>query len=357
MDVLRNFLAFLVGCFFVVTAVFALFFVSLAGVLTDRETMKEIVSGADEWVLENVPAFAGDAIQQQAAQFGLPNIEVDEDAIQQAVRLIIPPTWIDEQSAAIVDALYDFLDTGDVGAATVVLDIAPFLAQLRGDAGLQLITILLDNFPTCTQTTSELIWGVLSNSVEVPRCLPQEVNRQAFAQNMHTAVIQAIDQNPEILTQAGRFEVNLLTNSANQVTPEQQAQLQRTYQIYQTSKSFAWMAWLLPLGCLLLILLLTARSLRTFALWLGWPLALAGLLGIGFVILLPFLLTPIVQSAIVSAELQTWTLPLDDLIRGTIQSATEIWLTRVFWQAGLMMFGGVILLIVGFVAGVGRRAP
>ena len=352
MDFLRKFLAFLLGCVFIGTAVLALFVVSLSNILTDRETMKEIVSGADDWVLENVPEFTANAIQQQATQFGLPDVEVDEDAIQQAIRLLIPPNWVDEQTGAIVDALYDFLDSGNVGVAVVVLDIAPFLVQLRGEAGLQLVTILLNNFPTCAQTTSDLIWGVLSNTVEVPVCLPQEVNRQAFAQNMHTAVIQTIDQNPEILAQAGRFEVNLLTNSANQVSPEQQAQLQRTYQLYQTAKSFAWMLWLLPLGSLFLILLLTARSLRSFALWLGWPLALAGLFGIGLVILLPFLLTPVVETAVTSPEIQAWTLPLDDLIRGTIQSAAEIWLTRVFWQAGLMMMSGVVLLIIGFVAGV-----
>lgn len=355
MDFLRRVLALLLGCLFIGTAVFALFIVSLSGILTDRETMKEIVSGADEWVLENVPAFAANAIQQQAVQFGLPDIDVDENAIQEAVGLLLPSTWVDEQTGAIVDALYDFLDSGDVGAAVVVLDIAPFLAQLRGEAGLQLVTVLLDNFPTCTQTTSELIWGVLSNTVEVPRCLPQEVNRQAFAQNMHTAVMQTIDQNPELLAQAGRFEVNLLTNSANQVTLEQQAQLQRTYQLYQTTKSFAWMLWLLPLGCLLLLLLLTARSVRSLALWLGWPLALAGLFAIGLVLLLPFLLAPMVETAVTSPEIQAWTLPLDDLIRGTIQSATEIWLTRVFWQAGLMMIIGVVLLIIGFVATVGKR--
>ncbi len=354
MNGFRKFLAIMAGCVFVATAVFALFFVSLSNILTDRETMKEIVSGADEWVLENVPAFTAEAIQQQTVQFGFPEVDVDEAAIQNAVRLLIPPTWVDDQTAAIVDALYDFLDTGDVGAATVVLDIAPFLNQLRGEPGLQLVTLLLNNFPTCTQTTAEMIWGVLNDAVEVPRCLPQEVDRLAFAQNMHTAVIRAIDQNPQQIAQAGRYEVNLLTDANNQVTPEQAAQLQRTYQFYQTAKNLGWMAWLIPLGCLLFILLLTARSLRTFALWLGWPLLVAGLLGIGLVILLPFLLTPVVQTAVTSPELQAWTLPLDDLIRGTIQAATEIWLTRVFWQAGLMMMVGVALMVVGFLAGMWR---
>ncbi len=354
MDIVRKGLAFLLGCVFVGTAVFALFFVSLAGVLTDRETMKEIVSGADEWVLENVPAFTAEMIQQQALQLGLPAIDVDEAAIQEVVQLLIPPTWADEQTEAIVDALYDFLDSGDVGAATVVLDITPFLTQLRGDAGLQLVTVLLDNLPTCTQSTADLIWGMLADSVEVPRCLPQEVDRQAFAANMHTAVVQTIDQNPQLLAQAGRFEVNLLTNEANQVSPEQQAQLQQMYQLYQTAQKFAWMMWLIPLFSLFFMLLLAARSLRSFFLWLGWPLAVAGLLTIGGVLILPFLLSSFVQTAVTSADLQEWALPMADLVQGTVQAMTQIWLTTVFWQAGMMMMTGVISLVVGFVVGMDR---
>lgn len=334
-----------VAALFVLTAVTALIGYNLIVVATDRETVKGLFTGLDEVVRQTAPALIIEAARQEALARGITDLPIDEGQLQTAVATVIPPGWMDAQAEAAVDGLYDYLETGDPADAEVTLDTRPLLDSLRGAAGQQMVTAVIANLPPCTSAVPNF---TTVGNVDIPDCLPPGTDVQQISSVVHTAVVNAIDQNPELVANAGVLRLPLFGNEASSsLNSERQAQWARLQRNFAFARTWGWTLWLLPLACLLLIALLVARSLSTWGHWWGWPLVIAAVTVLFFAIVTPALLMFVARTA-VPPPTDPLALPLRQLGLNLITTVADRWLVRIYFQAGILLALGVGLILMAF---------
>lgn len=346
MDIFRKMIAVLAAVGFLAAAVFALFAVNLANVMTDREAVAGVLAGQgglDSWVREQAPDVAADLLQEQMARAGLPPVALDNVALASAAIDLIPPEWVGAQTKTAVNAIYDYLETGDPAAATMHLDVAPLLAELQGEAGLRMITTFVGTLPPCSMDDIGSLLNGLTGGGEIPACIPPGVGEEALAAQAHSMLAQSIQQNPQMA--GGGFDIPLLRF----VSPEQMRRIEQARQAYLLADQWAWTLWLPPLLFLLVIALFVIRSLRTLGLWWGWPLLLTG----GLTLLLALFVSANVAMGTAGASFMPGG-AVASVMAGAWQGLSALWLSRVYQQAGLMFGVGLALLLAAYFAG--RRA-
>lgn len=333
----------IVAVIFLATAVFALFAYNLIVVAADREAMKQMLGGLDAAVRQATPALIAEAARQQALARGITNLPIDEQQLAVAVATVIPPGWIDAQADAAIDGVYDFLETGDPGAAEVAIDTRPLLESLRGPAGRDMVTAVLTNLPTCTDTLPQFNL----ESGDFPHCVPPQMPTEVMAAELHSALVTAMDNNPQIIGSAGVVRVPLFgADSPTGLSVEQQTQLARLQRNFMLARSWGWTLWLLPLACLLLILLLTVRSLPEWGHWWGWPLIITAAIALFLCILAPAVLAFISRTAVSPTAADPLALPLRHFMLQLLTAVADHWLMRVYLQAGIMLAAGVGLVVL-----------
>jgi hypothetical protein len=342
-----QFLAALTAVLFVLSAVAALFVVNLAATITNRQAFKQAVD-LEPFVRANGPQILADTIQDVARQQGV-SVQVDATLMRQVVDGLIPPGWIDATADTAVDGLYDYLETGDMGRAVVTLDARPLVERFRGDAGRQAMLLVTQSLPVCADPLAG--FDLQSGRFYLPNCVPQLVPVPQASQLLHTTLVATIDVNPDRVAQAGALRISLLDPA--RTPPETMTQLQRLRAIFQWSR-WAWLLWLIPLGCLFLLLLLVVRSWREWGQWWGWPMLLAGALGLFIGVLLPALLTAYFRTA-VPPTTDTLNLATGRIARAMLEYLSGLWLRRVYIQAGVLLALGALLALIGFVAGRSRQ--
>lgn len=343
-----RFLAGIVAIFFVITAVLILFLTNLFTVITNRELIKDSLANLDSLVVETVPTFVVQTLEQQARERGLAPINLDEALLQQSMETLLPPGWIDAQADTAVDTVYDMLESGNLDNAELAIDTTPLLDRFRGEPGLAVVSNIVNNLPICTQPVNPA--DLLGPNVTIPDCLPPGVPTDQITQEVHNRLVQALDSNPQLTNEFGVVRVPLFS-------PEQQAQNQELVQVreqlLQLQRSFAfmqqwgWILWLLPFSCLLLITLLAVRSWSEWGLWWGWPMV-----GTAVLVLFISLIFPAITTFLLR-QLPTDPTALAGSVQQTgvrmVTAVTDTWLARVNLQAAIMLAFGLLLLLLGFV--------
>ncbi|MCP5095560.1 MAG: hypothetical protein GY943_08415, partial [Chloroflexi bacterium] len=268
-------LAVLVAIVFVITAVIAMLVVPLVRVVTDRDAIKTVLADLDDVVIDVVPSLVAQSIEEQARQQGFTQLDIDEAVMEEAIDALIPPEWLEAQTETAVDALYDMIETGDMENAEIEIDTRPLLDRMRGEPGKQVVATIVDSLPVCTEPINPE--ALLGGDVEIPTCIPPDVLRDELVAQVHTQFVQTLDENPEIMAQAGVITVPIGQVTSESQIPEiqqAQAQLEQLNRYFLLAKRWSWTLWLIPVGCLFMILLLVVRSMSTFGYWWGWPLVI-----------------------------------------------------------------------------------
>lgn len=329
---------------FVLTAVTALFATNLIAVTTDRQVMKEMMGGLEGVVRMAVPVVIADVARAEAARWGIADLPIDQAQLDTAVTALVPPGWVEAQTETAVDGLYDYLETGDPEAATMTVDVRPVLERLRGEAGQQVVAAVLANLPVCTEPVPD--FQLDPAQMQVPGCLPPQVDVQEVAAVAHTAVVQSLEADPALWQNGGVVEVPLLAADGNGlVTPEQQAEWERLHNSFILARTWGWTLWLVPLACLLLIALLAVRSLPEWGHWWGWPMVVTAVIVLFISLLAPAVLAFVGDTADPLAPVMT---------RFGLQIITGLadrWLMRVYLQAGILLAAGVGLILLAVLAG------
>ena len=206
-----------------------------------------------------------------------------------------------------------------------------------------MVTAVLTNLPTCTQPVPDLNL----ESGQIPACLPPQVDVNQVAGTVHSAVVQAIEQNPQILANAGVVRVPLFAEGGP-ISVERRAELEQLQRNFTLARTWAWTLWLVPLAGLLLILLLAVRSLPEWGHWWGWPLVITAVIVLFLSITAPAVLTFVSRTAVASTNADPLALPLRLLLLNLLNTVTDRWLVRVYLQAGIMLAIGVGLVLLAF---------
>ncbi|MCA9918013.1 MAG: hypothetical protein KC445_08680 [Anaerolineales bacterium] len=352
---MRSFLQFLAGIvaiFFVITAVLALFLTNLFTVIADRDLIKESLSDLDSLVVETVPTFVAQTLEQQARDRGLAPINLNEELLQQSMETLLPPGWIEAQADTAVDTVYDMLETGNLDNAELEIDTTPLLDRFRGAPGQAVVNNIITSLPVCDQPINPA--ELLGPDVTIPDCLPPGVPTEQVSQQVHTRLVQALDSNPQLSNEFGVVRIPLFSaeqQAQNEQLVQAREQLLRLQRTFAFMRQWGWVLWLLPFGCLLLITLLAVRSWSEWGLWWGWPM-------VGTAVLVLFL--SFIFPAIATFLLRQ--MPADPTaLAGSVQqmgvrlvtAVTDTWLNRVNVQTAVMFVFGLLFLLLGF--GTRRR--
>ncbi len=332
---LTRVLAFLLVVLFVVAVVFNLLVVNLLQIVTDRETVREALTALEDRLVAEAPALVFSAVSEQAQSRGLPADLVDSPEFETAVRELIPPAYIDEQVDLAINSLFDLLE-GKTNTAELTINTRPLLERFRGDAGRRAIALVLESLPPCTNDAPP------AEEAVVPSCRPEDIPLDVLTARIHEEAVQAVEKSPFVTEQQGELNVSLMGNEENgRFSPEQ---LNRIRRFIQFGQRRAWLFWLVPAACLILILILVIRSLNSLGYWWGTPLLLAGIIGIlvgfGVGIVVPRLFATAVPPA------PPDTITPATLIRQILPSLLTPWQTRIFIQSGIMLLFGLLLLAV-----------
>ncbi|MCC6605329.1 MAG: hypothetical protein IT327_19130 [Anaerolineae bacterium] len=343
-----RFLAGVVAIGFVMTAVLALFLTNLFAVMADREVFKESLADLDQLVVEAVPAFVAQTLEEQARERGLAPINLDEALLQESMATLLPPGWIEAQADTAVDTVYDLLEGGDLENAELTIDTTPLLDRFRGQPGLEVVDNIVTSLPPCTQPINPA--ELLGPNVTIPACLPPGIPTNQVTQEVHTRLVQALDSNPQLTSDFGLVRIPLFPpeqEAQNAELIQAREQLLRLQRAFTLAQDWGWLLWLLPAGCLLLIALLAVRSLSELGHWWGWPLLGTAVFVLFIAILFPAVTTFLLRQTPVDPAVVTTTL------RGTmvrlVTAVTDTWLSRVYLQAGFMLVLGVVFVLLGFV--------
>jgi len=339
-----NALAAIVAVFFVITAVLALLLVNGAHVLTNRAALKEALA-LDDLLRETLPTVITGVVEEQARAQGLPAPDLDTAVLADTILATLPPEWLAEVTDTAVDALLDYLETGDPALAVVAVDVSPVLAQWQGEVGRQAVLTIVQSLPTCTDlSVIDLASGTL------PTCVPPGIPAEELAVQLFSVVSGTVL--PQIVGQTAVVQIPLL--SLDTLDANQLAALQRLQQWYALATQ-AWWAWLLPLVCLLLILLFAVRSAAGWGYWWGAPMAAAGMLGLVLAIVLPALGTWLMRTAVTGpTSVEGVTAVWGTFLQQGVFSLAVLWGRRMLWQAGSLLLVGLVFISYGFL--VSRQA-
>lgn len=338
-------LAILSAVLFIITAILALFAVNLARALTDREAIKAALDEED-LVREVAPSLMVTALQEQAAAQGLPVDEIDPAAWQTAVDLLLPPGWLEDQSDAAVDATFDYLESEEMTAPQLTVDVKPLVENLQGEAGRQAILTVLQSLPVCPGT--EPFPEVGDGEIPFPTCLPPEVDVATTADQVHSSLVATITNNPTLADMEGALPLGQIMEAGAAESPESPEGLQNLRRGFALVQRWSGFLGLIPAAFLVLILIFGVRSLGGFGHWLGWPLALAGGMTLLVVLAAPAALTVLLRTAASSPEAGAGGAIMTQLWPVFLDSVSRLWLHNVRWQAASMLVGGLFMIGVGF---------
>ena len=335
-------LAAIVAVAFVVTLIPIFLIYNLSQVLTDRQAVKEAVAG--ELLLdEAVDVIAQQALLEFPALQNLPSFVRDSEALQGAVQAFLPPGWARQQTDAVVDAVFDFLETGDEAELVITIETGPLLDQLRGERGREMVQAAVDNLPTCTELIPNI--DLSGGTIELPDCLPAIIPADFLADQLHAAMVLAIDSNLVGSLVGEQVEISLLDTNSE----EARQSWQRAHQAYTWTKRGIWLLWLIPLFCLLFIAFLAVRSPGGLGHWWGWIPDRGRVLTLLTSLLTPLLIDLSIGVVGLFIPIESTRVLVDRLMRVALEALADSWLARVRLQAGLTLIAGLFLAAAGFV--------
>lgn len=323
----------LVAFGFLVLALISLFAVTLAGTITDRAAIKRAVD-AEALTDEVAPGLLTQIDLQQAGPAEL--VQVDEAVLEAAVRELVSPQWVQAQADRAVDAVFDYLQTGDPIQAEAEIDMRSLLTRLRSGEGQAIVRAGLEALPPCAEPIPTVAAG---EGPVILDCRPTSVPIDELTQQVHQAAAERAD---EALDAGGVLHVPLVDDRS--LTPAQRQDLEQIRRLYRLARHRALLLWLAPAGALALIALLAVRSLRDVGRWWGLPLTVAGVIGlVGALLVLGwtwFAEDPLPASLIPAAGMAGF-------VEHFVVTLTRLWLQQVAIQAAVLLGVGIVMLAVG----------
>lgn len=340
-----RFIAFGLAIIFVFVTVPVIFATSLGQIVTNRQLIKDTLN-ADDLLMSAVEVAARETLESQPALENLPPVIRDSEPLQAALDNFLPPGWAAQQSDQIVDAVFDYLETGDESALVLEIDVAPLLESLKGERGREVVRATLDSLPPCTDELPIIDFS--TGTIEIQGCLPPLVPVEILAGQLHNLVVLAVESNTVENLVGETITIDLLGVDPA-VSGVVRARLQQFRQVYLFGRQSLWLLWILPLASLLLIVPLAVRSPGGLGHWWGWPVLAAGILALLGSFAVPTLINYIFETSSGTIPPTSIAFIIDQIIQSVIQTLSDLWLVRVRLLAGLGLIIGLFLVAAGFI--------
>ncbi len=358
-----KFVSFIFAALLALARPFILLIFNVGRVLFDSELVKQV---ATEIIVDSklIPAgaawLAETQSQTRAAEVGPDDSEPDIVLLVQSLSLddwikirneALPDEFLIEWMSVAVDATYEWIDNEEL-LPDIRLDFRAFIQRMSGERGQNVVQIVFDALPPCTEAQiddfkARLAAAAPGEEVAYNLCAFPDPWYADQISDYHASLLEVVANIPET------FNLTAAALGTTEEAYEQElAQSGRTHpdfikQNLRTIRLWAQLAPFTLLGFLVLILLFGVRSLRDFGLWWGIPLLLGG---VGSVLL------ALTERALVGFFLAAG--PLADT-PALLQEETTLAALRLTNQMFRpMLIEAVVIIVVGLaLVIVGARRP
>jgi hypothetical protein len=329
----------------VIVTVPVIFATSLGQIITNRQTIKDTLN-ADELLMGAVESAARQTLESQPALTNLPPLIRDSEPLQAALDNFLPPGWATQQSDQVVDAVFDYFDSGNEEELVINIDIGPLLESLKGESGRQVVLATLQSLPPCTDELP--IIDFATGNIEINECLPPLIPVEILAGQIHGLVVLAVNSNTVGNLVGESIEIDLLGLDPA-VSGIVRARLEQFRSVYLFGKQSLFLLWILPVVCLLLIVPMAVRKPGGLGNWWGWPLLVTAVVALLGSFAVPTLIDLIFETSAGTIPSTSIAFIIDQIIESVIQTLAGLWVVRVRLLAALALIAGLFLAASGFI--------
>jgi hypothetical protein len=277
--------------------------------------------------------FGDDFEDDSEVRQALSDLSVDEwDRI---VDRLLPDAWMENQIKGTVMSIHTWLDD-DRLTPDIEIDMRPIKARMQGESMLEVIDLIVDSWPTCTQ---EQVDRMQQASAEagypvILYCEPPEPFRSELV-DFATRRFQSYFHDLPATYSAFDAEQNDLNLDDVLLLKER----------IRTIRAFTIGGWLLSAALLGLIMILAIRSWRDVAIWWGLPVLIAGVLTIALGFSAGTTFTRYWQQATVEFHQQSSA--LYDMLLIPVTAVREKVTGEVMGMGVLLTIMGIAILVIG----------
>lgn len=209
--------------------------------------------GTQQMLLERDPAEAS------------PSIEMGEEEWRQVTEIIAPESLLDDTFDKVVTDFSEWLNGTQAEFPEMTID----LTELKGNAlqrADEVMAVVLSALPACTAEDALALAQQGGSGPAIPSCAPPEPLYSEIISQADNVIGRVMGGTPNTI------DLNQLTQGQ---APTELLQLRESLQRLRLALGWGWAA---VLAAGLLAAAMAAVGFRSFLMWLGWPLLLAGLI-------------------------------------------------------------------------------
>lgn len=278
--------------------------------------------------------FGDDFEDDSEVRRALSDLSVDEwDRI---VDLLLPDAWMENQIKAAVMSINTWLDD-DRLTPGIEIDMRPIKARMQGEGMLEVIDLIVDSWPTCTQDQVDRMQqaSLEAGHPAILYCEPPEPYR--------TELIEFATQRFQGFFRDLPPTFSAFDTEQNDLNLDDVLLLKERIRMV---RAFTMGGWLLSAALLGLIMILAIRSWRDVALWWGLPLLIAGILTIALGISAGTTFNRYWQQA--SVEFRQQSRALYDMLLVPVTAVRDKVTGEVMGVGVLIAIVGIAILVIGY---------
>jgi hypothetical protein len=252
------------------------------------------------------------------------------------IEALLPAEWLERQTTKNVESIIAWIDD-DRPLPDIVIELRPLKEQLSGGSGVEVLDIVIDSWPICTEDqvaeirSSEERGGITPILI----CEPPEPFRGRTVNRIAGLVEDYMRNLPP------DFSLRELEESEPSIE-----NVRILKERIRLARALTSSVWLLPVALLGLIMALSIRSWKGIAIWWGIPLLLAGV----FTGLLGILAVRASERLVplYLADLQSEAERLYEVLLIVIGTVRDLIRELVYAHAALVILIGIVLIFLGW---------
>lgn len=263
--------------------------------------------------------------------------DMTEEEVDRLLRMLMPDAWWEAQLRSGVNAFYGWVDSS-AAMPEFTLNLEPVRARLLGEAGSDAVDLIMASWQPCTPSQLQMMAAGVQGDGDLfdVRCLPPE----PYQSILQGVLLEGLRE------EAGTMPPSVRIGPAEE-DPDTATEFVRFKRNLRTARWLGNWGWMVPVAVLGLIMAVNVYSLKTWGLWWGPPLMVAGTLSL----LITLFLAGPVETRLVSA-LAALDTPnaLRSALGGVVRDLFQNSLGRLmFW--GIATGGiGLVLTLTGVFA-------
>jgi len=199
---------------------------------------------------------------------------------------LLPPEWLEDQVLAVTGGLFESIDRGQ-GEISIKISLLDLKERLGGETGVEAIANLLEAQPECSKedllTMTRILQGKDEAVGDFLNCRPPEDFIENYTPQLEVLLRRSLRDVPD--------EIDLGKGVFGGASSSEGPTIELFDSEIPTLALVKWIRWAInmsPLVCLLLLLVIAFFGIFSFkelGSWWGYPLAISGLMGLGFSLL------------------------------------------------------------------------